>query len=424
MLLLAQLVATNVRSDNTIYTVATSSDFSLASQGFAFPHVGGDQVFFTAYGAGSNSSLVQAANGKLVTVASTAGSTFTSLSSPAASEQYVAFVGQAASHPAQSIYVSRSPFKGFEAVATVGADDFEAVTDPSIDQSSVAWGGERGGLAGIFARVDQGTAPSGPAVHTLVNASRAQPHRAGAVLRCIEDPSISSAGFVAFFASSCTSLPRSAAEHRPGRMYRTRPRGEHALHLDDDPTVGAGIYLAHVPTDHEAWPARGEARLTVAADFTTHVPGSSSATFVAFSSPVASASLVAFVGSTSDGQLGVFTYDLANGALAKVADTETSVPGAAGATFADFPYAPSVRTSADGMVHVVFYGAAGGSASGLYAYARSSEGAALRKLVTMGDTLGGETIAFLGAGAASSDATTAAFYAVTNTNGIYTVPLA
>ena len=102
---------------------------------------------------------------------------------------------------------------------------------------------------------------------------------------------------------------------------------------------------------------------------------------------------------------------MAVGTLAKVADTETIVPGASGATFADFPYMPSVR-SANGVVRVVFYGAAGGSASGLYAATRSAAGTTMRKLVTMGDPLGGEPIAFLGAGAASSDTTTASFYAV------------
>ena len=47
----------------------------------------------------------------------------------------------------------------------------------------------------------------------------------------------------------------------------------------------------------------------------------------------------------------------------------------------------------------------------------------LTKLVTMADTIGGQSIAFLGAGAASSDATSAAFYAVTDTNGVYTVAI-
>ena len=111
-------------------------------------------------------------------------------------------------------------------------------------------------------------------------------------------------------------------------------------------------------------------------------------------------------------------------ALRKVADTETSVPGAVGggATFSDFPYGPSVR-SVGGRTRVVFYASAGGAASGIYVYTRAAEGESLRKLVTMADTLGGEPIAFIGAGAASSDASSAAFYAVTSTDGIYTVPL-
>ena len=43
---------------------------------------------------------------------------------------------------------------------------------------------------------------------------------------------------------------------------------------------------------------------------------------------------------------------------------------------------------------VVFYAAAGAAASGLYA--QPSSGAELSALVTMGDTLGGEAISFIG----------------------------
>ena len=55
-----------------------------------------------------------------------------------------------------------------------------------------------------------------------------------------------------------------------------------------------------------------------------------------------------------------------------VADTSTPVPGSTpaggGQTFSDFPYVPSVRVAPSGAVTTVFYAAAGGTASGLYAH--------------------------------------------------------
>ena len=74
---------------------------------------------------------------------------------------------------------------------------------------------------------------------------------------------------------------------------------------------------------------------------------------------------------------------------------------------------------------MILVGCHGGSASGLYAHTRDSTTgtSTLRKLVTLADSIGGQPITFLGAGAASTDASHAAFYAVTNTNGIYTVPI-
>ena len=412
------LSASNVTGAPTIRTVATSADFSKAAQGFAFPHIGGDHIMFSAYG-NVGESLVQVRGSKLMTVASSEPQEkFTSVQSPTSTSQAVAFVGATPSS-SSGLYLTSYPFASIKSIASAGSG-FADVASPSLERDNVAFTATHVGLAGIFAARATTTEGSAKlAVHTLVNVSREQPHQRGASvakLRCLMDPSISRANVVAFFGSDC----RTAERGDPSRMYRTQRLSDHALHGDPaDASVVGGIYLAHLPAAGAAWPAAGEAALTVVADSTMAAPGSSKTTFVAFSSPVVSEALVAFVASTSDGALGVFTYDLADQSLRKICDTQTKVPGGGG-RFSDFPYPPSVagRTT-------VFYAAAGGATSGLFAHTHSSrsDGAALRKLVTMGDAINGEAISFLGAGAASSDASTAAFYAVTTVAGIYSVPI-
>ena len=399
------------------------------SEGFAFPHIGGTQVAFSAYDS-AGESLVQQRDGKLVTVVSSSqpnsASRFTSVQSPASTDEAVAFVGSTTT--AEGIFLTAYPFKSYEQIAAVGASSaaksqntFGAVKSPSLERHNVAFAGTRGGLAGIYAaRSPTSDGDGSRQVHTLVNASRTPPQHPHAPLRCLMNPSISRAGYVAFFGSDCTGGDAGGRPLDPQRMFRTKAAHEHAVHLGDAAgVVVAGIYLAHLPAAGGAWPAAGAADITVVADSSTLVPGSPTDTFVAFSAPVASESMVAFVASTSAGTIGVYTYDLgAPTSLRKVADSETAVPGGAG-TFSDFPYAPSVAGTT-----VVFYGSAGGAASGLYAHTRASAGGEeLTKLVTMADTIGGQSIAFLGAGAASSDATSAAFYAVTDTNGVYTVAI-
>ena len=398
-----------------IQTIATSADFPEAVNGFAFPHIFGTDVLFSSYGA-VQESIVQKRGSTLTTVVTT-GQKFSSVTSPSATDKAVTFVGDNT-----ALYLTKHPFIFQDTIAKVGSDGFHEVQNPSLERDNVAFGGIRGdtrrdAVAGIY--VSPGDTRE---VHTLVNASRAQPGSKGK-LTCLQNPAISKAGFVAFFGSDCPSASRRQDDDGT-RMYRTRPRREHALHLYDKTsegfTVTAGIYLAQLPASGGAYPPAGEASLTVVADSFSTVPGKPGVSFEAFTSPVASEKMVAFVGATSDGALGVYTYDLSTpGSLRRIADTGTAVPGGSGGTFSDFPYPPSVAGTT-----VVFYAAAGGTASGLYAHTRSDAGVStLKKLVTMGDTLNGESIAFLGAGAASSDATTAAFYAVTQTNGVYTVKI-
>ena len=397
----------------TLHTVATSAGFSEGSQGFAFPHIGGSDVVFAAYGV-KGESLVQQRAGKLVTVVTSAGSTkFSRVESPTSTNEAVAFVGT--THT-EGLFMTSYPFSSYETIAEVSSSNggFGSVQAPSLERSNVAFAGMRASLAGIYAAPASAAAATRTA-HTLINASSPQPHRPHSKLRCLMDPSISKAGYVAFFGSDCAG---GAGWPLGKRMYRTMLRQSHALHLDGSAGVVAGVYLAALPTEGAAWPAAGEAALTVVADSTTSVPGSSDVTFEGFSSPVASESTVAFVASTSDGAIGIYTYDLATpGSLQKIVDSTTAVPGGAG-TFSDFPYAPSIAGST-----VVFYAAAGGATSGVYAHTQANGKGAVVRLVTMGDTIDGEPVAFLGAGGASSDAKSATFYAVTNTNGIYTVAI-
>jgi hypothetical protein len=348
-----------------------------------------------------------------------------------------AFVGQTAK-TSYGIYLVPAEGGDMWTVAEAGKADFTYVTSPALEGLNVAFAGTRGGLDGIF------YAANNAAPHTLVNASRPQPHASskGATLRCLEEPSVSSAGVVAFFGSDCASSGKPAGGPRPpmrdvDRMYRSRRVSEHAIRTTEEGVV-AGIYLATLPTKGAAWPAAGEAALLLVADYNTEAPTSSGATFVGFSKPVAGDETIGFIGATSDGQLGVFTYSLTDQKLSKVVDTTSAVPGTSGTLFSDFPYAPSVHGKT-----TVFYAQAGSTASGLYAQTLSSHGLSnhsskpsstsvgagsqpephLSALITMGDTLGDEQIAFIGAGSAATDGTSVAFYAVTSTNGIYVAPI-
>jgi len=202
---------------------------------------------------------------------------------------------------------------------------------------------------------------------------------------------------------------------------------EHALH-DEAANLDAGIFLADLESDlavarrtpSSTTTAIGASKLVTVANFQTAVPGAASGVFfTAFSDPSVSDALVAFVGSTSAGELGVYSYDIATRQLSRVVDTTTSVPGGADGTFSDFPYIPSVV----GQV-CVFYAAAGGSASGIYA--KKSATGSLSALVTMADNApSGKAFSFIGTSGRASDGTVATFYGVVgSSNGIYTVGFA
>jgi len=137
-----------------------------------------------------------------------------------------------------------------------------------------------------------------------------------------------------------------------------------------------GVYTA---------PAAGGAFTTVA-DTITPIPNGSGA-FSGFSSnPAVSGSVVAFAGTGSGGQFGVYTGPVGGGALTRVADTSTAVPGGS-AHFTSFGV-----VDVSGSV-VAFTGFGPGSPSGIYV--EDTAGGALAKLLAVGDTLDGKTVSNL-----------------------------
>jgi hypothetical protein len=123
--------------------------------------------------------------------------------------------------------------------------------------------------------------------------------------------------------------------------------------------------------------------LTVIANKVTAVPGGSG-TFSAFGTFVPAASLsgsqVAFYGSNSS-QSGLYSYS--NGSLAKIVDTNTSVPGGSG----DFSSLFQVISLSGG--HVAFLGNGGsGTDHGIYTDLPN----ALTRLIGIGDILDGQTV--------------------------------
>jgi len=139
---------------------------------------------------------------------------------------------------------------------------------------------------------------------------------------------------------------------------------------------GSGIYTA---------PAAGGS-FTPVASTASPIPNGSG-TFTGFGlTPAVSGSVVAFVGSGS-GQVGVYTRPVGGGALTRVADTSTAIPGGSG-RFTNFPDIVDVSGSA-----VAFVGTGGGGQSGLY-YAATA-GGPLTKLLAIGDAFDGRTVSTL-----------------------------
>ena len=159
---------------------------------------------------------------------------------------------------------------------------------------------------------------------------------------------------------------------RSGRLHEAARASQHALH-DSASNLHAGIFLTSMGGD-------AASTLRVAADLRTAVPGGEKGeTFTAFSDPVAGDATVAFVASTSAGRLGVYVFELASATLRLVANTATAVPGEGASAFGDFPYPPAVSGNT-----TVFYGAAGGAQSGIYAHRRTARGDELVAVVGRG----------------------------------------
>ena len=396
-----------------VTTVATSNMHAYAD-GFSFPWMGGTRTVFSGVAAsGSNLALVASNQaGHLHTIATTSTTTVTTkgartfeqLSDVSASATSTAYVG--VTKASVGIYVAQGADVTTAVVETGTASGFSSVSNPTLDMTGkhLAFQGTLHGKAGIFA------AAAGGEVTTLVETSQPVPGGGGATLQCLDNPAVGADGTVAFFGSSCNGAPLMAGKTR---MRRTVRASQHALH-DSASNLHAGIFLASMGGD-------AASTLRVAADLRTAVPGGEKGeTFTAFSDPVAGDATVAFVASTSAGRLGVYVFELASATLRLVANTATAVPGEGAGAFGDFPYPPAVSGNT-----TVFYGAAGGAQSGIYAHRRTARGDELAAVITQADSLnGGEPISFLGSAARATDGSSVAFYGVTSSaDGVYSAKL-
>ncbi len=132
-------------------------------------------------------------------------------------------------------------------------------------------------------------------------------------------------------------------------------------------------------------PAAGGAFATVA-DNRTAIPNGSGNFFRFGPTPSVSGSTVAFVGFDSANRAGVYTGPVGGGALARVADATTAIPGGSG-TFTGFG-----AVDVSGSV-VAFVGSGGAVLSGIYF--EDTAGGPLTKLVATGDTLDGRSVSNL-----------------------------
>jgi YVTN family beta-propeller protein len=126
--------------------------------------------------------------------------------------------------------------------------------------------------------------------------------------------------------------------------------------------------------------------LVTLASTATAVPGAGS-NFTGFNGgpPDLSGTTLAFLGQYSGGNSGIYTMDLAGGAITKIADLSTAVPGATG-TFIDLQ-SPNIVNGT-----VAFQATfSGGSAQGIYL----SQGGVLSKVIDTTDKIGGKTITAL-----------------------------
>ncbi len=135
---------------------------------------------------------------------------------------------------------------------------------------------------------------------------------------------------------------------------------------------------------------RGDVALQVVADETTPIPGGTG-TFTGFADgPTIRGDTVAFRASGSGGQRGVYAR---RGALFRVADTATPIPGGSG-TFVSFSELTHHCPSLDGSGSIAFLAEGRAGQRGIYAL----RGATLEKVVAVGDVIVGRTVAFLDLG--------------------------
>jgi hypothetical protein len=153
--------------------------------------------------------------------------------------------------------------------------------------------------------------------------------------------------------------------------------------------------------------------LTRVADRNTPIPNGTG-TFAGFgTTPAISGTLVAFQGQSSAGQHGIYTGTTGGGPLTRIADTSTHIPGGVG-NFGDFNPNPGVSGSL-----VAFLGTGSGTQLGIYY--EDTSGGAVAKLIAVGDPLDGRTVSGLQFGRGGLDATAFTFEAdfTNGTSGVY-----
>jgi hypothetical protein len=330
---------------------------TISSSGFGGPpSLVGGTVAFTATTTTASQGVYTAAGGVYTTVANTTtavpgGAGFFSSFNPVTLGQSASGVGflASASSPTLGVYTNvngpLAPVATLGSAYVGGTGTFTGLSVPSVSGTTVVFGGTNGGggtSLGIFS-----SAAGGP-VTVVANTSTPVPGGTGNFTSFTDPtngpsvPSVSGAN-VAFEAQSS------------GRF---------------------GVYVSLAGT------------ITPVATSLTTPPGGTGA-FTSFgAAPAVSGSTVGFYG-VSPGRAGVYEWTQAGGVI-KVADTATAVPGGTG-NFAGFTLGPSnFPVSLDGG-HVAFVGTNSVGQAGVY----TDLSGALAKVVGAGDVVGGKTVSTL-----------------------------
>ncbi len=259
------------------------------------------------------------------------------------------------------------------------------LSQPATDGSVVAFvAADIGGRPGVYTAPVTGSGPLARMADTTTPA----PNGSGNFQSFFnEEPSIS--GSVVAF----TSAPSPGIYTGPatgGALARVADANTPVQPSAGSPSLsGAVVAFAGFPSGGGSGiytgPAAGGA-LTPVADTTNAIPNGSGNFFSFGQTPAVSGSAVAFVGSGSGGQAGVYAGTVGGGPLARVADATTAIPGGSG-TFTGFSV---VDVSGPA---VTFVGTGSGGQSGVYFEAAA--GGALTKLLAVGDTLDGKIVSAL-----------------------------